>query len=78
MGKCDLCMGLVGNPSSIPPHEKLVGAGVSCFGHGGNLEKICDRWKCQTCGAYMLQNTNYGEPKNEWSIGNRPAGLPEV
>jgi len=71
MHACDLCHLLVGESSTVPPHEFLAASGVAA---ASNRCRIATRWRCTGCGAWMYQGTALGEPPNMWRMGGPPAG----
>lgn len=74
MHACDLCHQLVGEPSSVPPHEHLAASGIAAK---SNRCKVDSRWRCTGCGAWMYQSTALGEPPNMWRMGARPDDWPD-
>jgi hypothetical protein len=74
MHACDLCHQLVGEPSSVPPHENLAASGIAAR---SNRCKVDSRWRCTGCGAWMYQSTALGEPPNMWRMGPRPVDWPD-
>lgn len=73
MQPCEACKALVGAPSTTRPHPDLAAAAIGAFHRGSELEPIEFRWRCNVCGTWMYQNTQFGEPPEVWVTGERPA-----
>ena len=77
MNPCKACMTLNGQHSETRPHGDLRLEGTGVFGTPREPIRRYVQSRCHTCGSWLRQNTERGDPAGLWSLQD-PSGRASV